>query len=273
MLKGRFYLCQYMPRRKDARRLVADPDNEPDFYLISKRFPLEDIPTPTPAAVGQSIVPNVAVSTDSSGTSSHAPMSATPSHSESILTALLQQQPSPVPVTLSPQPLQQHDTSLASLLQQFQQQASPAMCSPLNPQPSMLATLIQQPSLPTPSLQTEDILKLLVQSFQQNQEQQQPTYMSVVPSLGQQEQQKQPVLSAQNLSLLQLLALVLTISIPQVAAASHPAPPTPTPVQAPSCAQPAPSVPSSHQPPVGNPDVTNATIALLTELLRQQHST
>ena len=42
MLKDRKHLCQYMPRRKDARRLVADPTNEPNFYLISQRYPLDE---------------------------------------------------------------------------------------------------------------------------------------------------------------------------------------------------------------------------------------
>ena len=41
MLKGRPHLCQYMPPCKDARRLVADPDNEPNFYRISRQYPLD----------------------------------------------------------------------------------------------------------------------------------------------------------------------------------------------------------------------------------------
>ena len=41
MLKDRPHLCQYMPRRKDARRLVADPQNEPNFYRISRQYPLD----------------------------------------------------------------------------------------------------------------------------------------------------------------------------------------------------------------------------------------
>lgn len=44
MLKGRPHLCQYMPRRKDARRQVADPTNEPNFYAISSRYPLTETP-------------------------------------------------------------------------------------------------------------------------------------------------------------------------------------------------------------------------------------
>ena len=40
MLKDRPHLCQYMPKRKDARRLVADPVNEPDFYKITQEHPL-----------------------------------------------------------------------------------------------------------------------------------------------------------------------------------------------------------------------------------------
>ena len=41
MLRDRPHLCQYMPKRKDARRLVADPANEPHFYMISRQYPLE----------------------------------------------------------------------------------------------------------------------------------------------------------------------------------------------------------------------------------------
>lgn len=43
-LRNRFHLCQYMPRPKDYRRLIADPDNEPDFYEMSLRHPLETTP-------------------------------------------------------------------------------------------------------------------------------------------------------------------------------------------------------------------------------------
>mmetsp|Transcript_377 Transcript_377/g.800 ORF Transcript_377/g.800 Transcript_377/m.800 type:complete len:309 (-) Transcript_377:2728-3654(-) len=41
MLKGRPHLCQYMPPCKDARRLVADPENEPNFYRICRQYPLD----------------------------------------------------------------------------------------------------------------------------------------------------------------------------------------------------------------------------------------
>ena len=36
MLRGHSHLCQFMPRCRDARRLSADPDNEPDFYCINQ---------------------------------------------------------------------------------------------------------------------------------------------------------------------------------------------------------------------------------------------
>ena len=42
MLRGMPHLTKYMPRAKDARRLLPDPENEPDFYQISQRFPLAD---------------------------------------------------------------------------------------------------------------------------------------------------------------------------------------------------------------------------------------
>eukprot|EP00977_Amphora_coffeiformis_P003360 scaffold621_cov157-Amphora_coffeaeformis.AAC.2 len=40
MLKDRPHLCQYMPRAKDARRVVADPQNEPNLYHITELYPL-----------------------------------------------------------------------------------------------------------------------------------------------------------------------------------------------------------------------------------------
>ena len=50
MLQGCPHLCQYMPKRKDARRQVPDPANEPNFYAIADRFPLDVIPEETPSA-------------------------------------------------------------------------------------------------------------------------------------------------------------------------------------------------------------------------------
>ena len=44
MLRGYPNLCQYMPRPKEARRLISDPENEPNFYEISQRYPLVDDP-------------------------------------------------------------------------------------------------------------------------------------------------------------------------------------------------------------------------------------
>jgi len=40
MLRGRPHLCKFMPKPKDARRLIPDPVNEPDFYAISAQDPL-----------------------------------------------------------------------------------------------------------------------------------------------------------------------------------------------------------------------------------------
>jgi hypothetical protein len=41
MLRGRPHLLKHMPEPKDARRLVPDPENEPDFHAIGKLYPLE----------------------------------------------------------------------------------------------------------------------------------------------------------------------------------------------------------------------------------------
>jgi hypothetical protein len=42
MLRGLPHLAKYMPEAKDARRMIPDPDNEPDFERVSKVFPLPD---------------------------------------------------------------------------------------------------------------------------------------------------------------------------------------------------------------------------------------
>lgn len=42
MLRGLPHLAKYMPEGRDARRLVPDPETEPDFYSISRVFPLPD---------------------------------------------------------------------------------------------------------------------------------------------------------------------------------------------------------------------------------------
>jgi len=41
-LRGMPHLCKYMPKPKNARHLVPDSENEPDFYRLSKLFPLAD---------------------------------------------------------------------------------------------------------------------------------------------------------------------------------------------------------------------------------------
>jgi hypothetical protein len=40
MLRGLPHLLKYMPPGRDSRRLIPDPDHEPDFYAISRLFPL-----------------------------------------------------------------------------------------------------------------------------------------------------------------------------------------------------------------------------------------
>jgi hypothetical protein len=42
MLRGIPHIAKYMPEAKDARRMLPDPENEPDFERISKVFPLPD---------------------------------------------------------------------------------------------------------------------------------------------------------------------------------------------------------------------------------------
>jgi hypothetical protein len=38
------HLAKYMPNPKDARRQIPDPENEPNFYEISRKYPLPDDP-------------------------------------------------------------------------------------------------------------------------------------------------------------------------------------------------------------------------------------
>ena len=44
MLRSLPHLAIYMPRSRNARRLIPDPDNEPDLYAISEQFPVPGAP-------------------------------------------------------------------------------------------------------------------------------------------------------------------------------------------------------------------------------------
>lgn len=50
-LRGMPWLCKYMPKPTNARHLIPDPENEPNFYNLSKLFPLagdeQEIVVPT----------------------------------------------------------------------------------------------------------------------------------------------------------------------------------------------------------------------------------
>lgn len=48
MLRGLPHLCKFMPEPRDARRLLPDPEHEPDFYALAKRFPLPEDPLVSP---------------------------------------------------------------------------------------------------------------------------------------------------------------------------------------------------------------------------------
>jgi hypothetical protein len=55
-LRNMPHLCKYMPDSKDARRQIPDPENEPDLYEISKRFPfagavVPEVKVPSPKTV------------------------------------------------------------------------------------------------------------------------------------------------------------------------------------------------------------------------------
>ena len=51
-LKDRLHLCQSMPPAKDCRRLIPDPEHEPDFYAISALYPVETTTTTTVVTAG-----------------------------------------------------------------------------------------------------------------------------------------------------------------------------------------------------------------------------
>jgi hypothetical protein len=59
-VRGLEHVARYMPRAKDARRQVPDPDNEPDFDEITKRFPL-------PAVTARATIPQDHAATPISG--------------------------------------------------------------------------------------------------------------------------------------------------------------------------------------------------------------
>jgi hypothetical protein len=44
MLRGLPHLAKFMPKPKDARRQIPDPENEPNFCEITRKYPLPDDP-------------------------------------------------------------------------------------------------------------------------------------------------------------------------------------------------------------------------------------
>ena len=88
MLKDRPHLCRYMPRCKNARRIVADPDNEPNFYNIGQLFPLEEVNKANAAkTIATNKQPNV-VKTSSVPQVMMAPPSITPINTVSSVPAV-----------------------------------------------------------------------------------------------------------------------------------------------------------------------------------------
>lgn len=69
-----------MPEAKDARRLIPDPDNEPNFYKIAKAFPLPDDPEGEMVAPYlkqlQDVGPDIETSSASNKITLHAQMTA-----------------------------------------------------------------------------------------------------------------------------------------------------------------------------------------------------
>lgn len=60
MLRGLPHLSSYMPGPKDARRLLPDPENEPDFYKISELYPLPGGDAVTAVGNGPRVSPPLA---------------------------------------------------------------------------------------------------------------------------------------------------------------------------------------------------------------------
>lgn len=70
MLRDRAHLCDYMPRCKDARRLQADPEHEPDLYVLSRVLPLDGTAPPAVTDLEEiaNVVPRAARRTNTSNT-------------------------------------------------------------------------------------------------------------------------------------------------------------------------------------------------------------
>jgi hypothetical protein len=69
MLRGMPHLTVYMPEARDARRLIPDPENEPDLYKISVLYPVgggnnsngsPSVRSSSPAAMPSPIIKSVA---------------------------------------------------------------------------------------------------------------------------------------------------------------------------------------------------------------------
>lgn len=63
------HLCKYMPPAKDARRLIPDPDSEPDFNAISRVYPVPGGSTAPKAPTETPQTPSVAAVAPTTATS------------------------------------------------------------------------------------------------------------------------------------------------------------------------------------------------------------
>ena len=174
MLKGCPHLAQFMPRCKDARRLDADPPNEPDFYSINVLFPLKE-QSPGGIALPLGAMAPKSSTTPSSVTrqweekfygnnrpAAKTPVSASPSPLPFVQPQ--QQQPQALPAAVAPTAALPNPilAALNSLLQQQQQQQqqqvlpfpglSPFSGMPPGQQSILLGNVLQQAQGTSPPL-------------------------------------------------------------------------------------------------------------------------
>lgn len=184
MLRGRPHLCQFMPRCRDARRLAADPNHEPDFYAINRMFGAPD-GEPTARAVAPPVLVTPSISrraaTPSSTSSSAASLpSSTNDQSTAAATLLAALVPQVITTTTtttpSPPPTLEATTTtqnpqqdlacalLAALLAEHFTLPAPTPKPPppkVDPAVALLASLVGQknnPSRTAPPVQTEEDL-------------------------------------------------------------------------------------------------------------------
>lgn len=279
MLRGRLHLCDFMPRSKDARRLDADPANEPDFYSITEIFPLDN---PSVATSSSAVAPPIPTDLEDSkprGRKSKRKQVSNPPPE--------QQRPSPPHQQRQPPPRQQkqapEDAKRASAPQVISLPVAPPAANPVSvaaPRPpnfaqgkagaSFAARSLSAGAVPASTPQQASFINMPLHL----QTHPQPAQATLLPNPGcQPAPTSQPTLANQaspETSLALLLSLVTALQNPQQSALNIEG--NSTAYQAPNRSVAPPPPPPPNPPANAAPDgtVLQVLLAILPSLVASQ---